>query len=175
MNNPSSNSVLPMKQQQTIFRPCQSSPREFKSCSSRSFQSPSRSFRNCRGLCFGNIEIYEFRTVIGDNPQVSEGCPVALDAEGKKLNTIPVQLYERSRGKRRPIDELKLGVSDRNQRLIDAGYSITEIADGTTNAMHAKQRRQATNRKRRWDGVNAFVENTCRGLKKIIRIPKKRI
>jgi hypothetical protein len=110
---------------------------------------------------------------MGDNPEVSEGCPVALDAEGKKLNKIPVQLYERSRGKRRPSNELKLGVSDRNQRLMDAGYSIAEIADGAMNAITAKKRRRATNRKQRWDGVNAFVENTSRGLKKIIRLPQK--
>jgi hypothetical protein len=48
-------------------------------------------------LSFDNIEIDEFRTVMGDNPGVSEGCPVALDSYGgqktgtggKKLNIIP--------------------------------------------------------------------------------------
>jgi hypothetical protein len=45
-------------------------------------------------------------------------------------------------------------------RLLDAGYSIHEIANGTLEVLKTKQQRSDTNRNHRWDGVNAFVEYT---------------
>jgi hypothetical protein len=153
-----------------------------------------------KSLEFGNVEIYEFRTIVGDNPEVSDGCPVALHPNGdRQVRVLHVSIYEkhRSKLKQKSKDKLRLSVYERAQRyvrgldsrswpisrivryrsltllsahfyrLLDAGYSIHEIADGTLEALKTKQQRSDTNRSQRWDGVNAFVEYTGRGLRKM--------
>ena len=59
---------------------------------------------------------------VGDNPEVSSGCPITLDWAGTKTHNVEVSIYDRirtesrARHKRHSSQELrKLGVTDRAQ------------------------------------------------------------
>ena len=76
---------------------------------------------NKRCLEFGNVEIYEFRTIVGDNPEVSDGCPVALHPKGdRQPRVLHVSIYEKHRFKlkQKSKDKLRLSVSERAQRYV---------------------------------------------------------
>jgi hypothetical protein len=54
-----------------------------------------------------DVSVYEFNTVIGDNPGVSDGCPVALDSELLKEKILCLRDMERC-SERRSRGGLKL-------------------------------------------------------------------
>ena len=64
-------------------------------------------------LCFGNVEVIEFAVIVGDNPEVSDGCPVALDWNVLRSTCLHVTIYENYRSQRRAKDSLRLSVRDR--------------------------------------------------------------
>lgn len=129
-------------------------------------------------LCFGTVQVYEFPIVVGDNPEVSKGCPVTIDWEPKTTSEVEVNKYEyhkarrRSNNNAREKDELKLTEDERLQLLLDAGFSSAEIAKGTTQADTIKKLRAETNKQKRWDNFHEAVELTGRKMKKIVSIPR---
>ena len=50
---------------------------------------------------FGDLTIYEFNTIMGDNPACTEGVPIALGNELLGTLTINIEFYERARRGRR--------------------------------------------------------------------------
>jgi hypothetical protein len=62
-----------------------------------------------------DVNVYEFNTVIGDNPGVSDGCPVALDSKLLKENILCLWDMERC-SERRSRGGLKLSGNERTQR-----------------------------------------------------------
>jgi hypothetical protein len=62
-----------------------------------------------------DVRVYEFNTVIGDNPGVSHGCPVALDSELLKKKMLCLRDMERY-SERRSRGDLKLSGIERTQR-----------------------------------------------------------
>ena len=66
-------------------------------------------------VVFDEVEIFEFNRVLGDNPGVSAGAPIAL---GHKLQTtfsLDVDVYETTRGKRKSRKKLTIPVQERAQ------------------------------------------------------------
>lgn len=53
--------------------------------------------RHNKCLGFGEVEVFEFPVIIGDNPEVSDGCPIALGAFGRRTEVVHVSMYERHR------------------------------------------------------------------------------
>lgn len=45
-------------------------------------------------VCWGDVEIYEFPNVLGDNPAVSEGAPLTIGWKHTKKETIDIEYYE---------------------------------------------------------------------------------
>jgi hypothetical protein len=62
--------------------------------SSLSPTSPSQS------VCFGDLTIYEFKNVLGDNPAVSEGAPLTIGWKHETMNVIALDYYEFLRNQR---------------------------------------------------------------------------
>eukprot|EP00980_Cylindrotheca_fusiformis_P015124 scaffold4180_cov99-Cylindrotheca_fusiformis.AAC.5 len=146
------------------------------SSSARSDYSSSTSNSGSRSktLCFSpEVSVYEFNTVIGDNPGVSDGCPIALDAKLSNEQTLCLWDLERQSAER-TSNQLKLGAIERAQRLHEAGFSSRDIATATMATMKDKEKRLKSNKRQKWDGVNLLVESTGRGLKKIIRSGKNK-
>ena len=68
-----------------------------------------------RRVSFQEIEILEFHYILGDNPAVSQGAPVALGNDLVRRNSTELDIYESSRGKRKNRKKLALPVQERAQ------------------------------------------------------------
>jgi hypothetical protein len=64
-------------------------------------------------VTFDDIEILEFHYILGDNPSVTSGCPVALGTELVDKSVFDVDCYEQCRGKRKHRKKLIMPVSKR--------------------------------------------------------------
>lgn len=51
-------------------------------------------------VCFGDLTIYEFKNVLGDNPAVSEGAPLTIGWKHETMNVIALDYYEFLRNQR---------------------------------------------------------------------------
>jgi hypothetical protein len=112
---------------------------------------------------FGDkLTIVEFPMTIGDNPSVSAGCPVALGRKPIRKDVRNLEFYEYCRQSERRTDkkQLKLPVEQRGHILLRAGYSIESIAEATLAADKVKEERLETLKKQGWDGVAAFVADS---------------
>jgi hypothetical protein len=109
-------------------------------------------------VVFRDIEILEFPYILGDNPSVSAGVPIALghDLEGKV--TMELDTYENCRKKRRSRKKLAIPVHIRAQILLSKGYSLEAIATAALRADEMKRERIASASKQNWDKVNEVSE-----------------
>ena len=82
-------------------------------------------------LSFGDVEVLEFPIALGDNPQVSEGCPISMDWQSEKRSVVKLNFYESYlRSKSEPSftkksgtgskreSQFKLSVMDRAERCV---------------------------------------------------------
>lgn len=68
-----------------------------------------------RRVSFQEIEILEFHYILGDNPAVSQGAPIALGNDLVRRNSTELDIYESSRGKRKNRKKMVLPVQERAQ------------------------------------------------------------
>jgi hypothetical protein len=67
-------------------------------------------------VTFGKVQIYEFAYVIGDNPFVSGGVPIALGPTHIQESVMSIKQYERERNPvRRPRRELAMNRKTRKE------------------------------------------------------------
>lgn len=127
---------------------------------------------NSSKVCFGTVQIVEFPVTIGDNPEVQDGCPIALSPVPiKHLECIPLQTYERDRiihREKSTRDAWRLTSVQREDRLLNAGFTAEEIKDAAKIARQCRIRRGRSYKLMNWDGVHSLVEKTTRGLRKIL-------
>jgi hypothetical protein len=64
-------------------------------------------------VTFDEVEILEFNYVLGDNPGVSAGAPIALGDELINVITLEVDYYEKVRGKRKSRKKMSIPVHQR--------------------------------------------------------------
>jgi hypothetical protein len=111
-------------------------------------------------VSFGLLHVHEFPVVLGDNPAVQfGGPPIRLDyATGPEDSTVlGVDEYERQRGDRRSLAELRVPATMRRQwvgrdRALERQVVITQY-----------QRRRTANAKTEWDAWHYALERMHRG------------
>lgn len=133
----------------------------------------SYSSSSAKSLSFDNeVCVFEFNTIIGDNPGVSKGCPIALGQElaTKSIASLRELDYEHST-RTGGSDAQKLSFSDRVKILHGAGFSVKEMTTATYEALQAKEKRTRTNKKRKWDSFYAWKESVQRWMKKFTTGP----
>lgn len=126
---------------------------------------------NSSKVCFGTVHVVEFPVTIGDNPDVQDGCPIALSPVPiKHHEVIPLQAYERDRNMHREKsrDAWRLSSVQREDRLLKAGFTSKEIQGAATLARQCRIRRGRSYKLLNWDGVHSLVEKTTRGIRKIL-------
>ena len=64
---------------------------------------------------FKNIEILEFSLILGDNPAVSSGAPIALGQKLMERTTMDIDYYEENRIVRKGRKKLTIPVHIRAQ------------------------------------------------------------
>jgi hypothetical protein len=147
-------------------------------------------------VAFDEIEILEFNYILGDNPGVSSGAPIALGDELKSSVTLEVDYYEMARGKRKNRKKLSIPVHERAQMyvvemrhrfeskfevfstcsclflhfsLLNEGYSLETIAAATMEADNISRERIQSANKQNWDKVNEVSERFSKLFTKALR------
>ena len=77
--------------------------------------SSTSSSTNTNNVKFHDIEFLEFNYILGDNPAVSSGAPVALGNDLKTRYNVEIDYFEKNRGKRKNRKKLALPVTTRAQ------------------------------------------------------------
>ena len=77
--------------------------------------SSTSSSTNTNNVKFNDIEFLEFNYILGDNPAVSSGAPVALGNDLKTRYNDEIDYFEKNRGKRKNRKKLALPVTTRAQ------------------------------------------------------------
>jgi len=135
---------------------------EEESCSR---DTPSKGFR-LKKVIFHEVQIREFDQILGDNPAVSDGVPVALAWEFQEEYNMDIDIYECTRGPERRYSRRKLMISPlkRIQTLIAAGYSPEQIGEAIVNVQMAQTKRLESVSDTGWNGpldfMNGAVETT---------------
>mmetsp|Transcript_25833 Transcript_25833/g.48910 ORF Transcript_25833/g.48910 Transcript_25833/m.48910 type:complete len:180 (-) Transcript_25833:53-592(-) len=70
-----------------------------------------------RQVSFTSLEIREYPVVPGSHPQCSGGCPIELGWDYHSASELPLDQYESVRSPRRPRDQLRLSVEERESLL----------------------------------------------------------
>jgi len=86
-----------------------------------------------KAIHFGSIEIREYGTILGDNPQCSNGVALTLDWDYNLVEHTPntVEDYENLRLPRRKIKEMMLSADDREEILLRQGVTYEELNEAT--------------------------------------------
>lgn len=80
-----------------------------------------------RRVSFTSLEIREYSVVPGSHPECSSGCPIELGWEYRSLNELSLDHYESVRNPRRPRDQLRLSVQERESILSANGSEPAQV------------------------------------------------
>ena len=100
-----------------------------------------------RKVSFDHVELREYRRIAGDNPSVTDGCPLSIGWEYNCLGKLDVDSYEADRADRKDATQYGAqGLSPRVREailIVIAGVSRAEIARAQTQAyLHKRLRLQ---------------------------------
>lgn len=114
--------------------------------SSESVLVPRRPSRTNTLVSFGTVEIRRYQRILGDNPSCSSGPALSLDwdYEDDLTSSKSVDDYEYYRGRRLDDTEMVLTRYEREELLLDLGYSRKEIAEAVRKNVNIKNRRRQT-------------------------------
>lgn len=116
-------------------------------------------------LQFGTIEIREYKLILGDNPQCSEGVALTLDWNYRIDEDIPktVDDYEYYRLPRRKLKDLIMPAEDREEILLRQGVTYDELNKAAEDLDKARLLRLQT--------INDFrVKSSGRGRKNLMSV-----
>lgn len=118
----------------------------YKSCLKQKTSSSSTSEDTTKkSVSFDSIEVREHCIVLGDNPSVSYGLPVALAWESTSSFIVSVDEFEDSRiMNRRSESELLLSRLEREALLRSAGYTQRELVSALRSVQKCKRERSAS-------------------------------
>eukprot|EP00525_Craspedostauros_australis_P000933 CAMPEP_0198117160 /NCGR_PEP_ID=MMETSP1442-20131203/16723_1 /TAXON_ID= /ORGANISM="Craspedostauros australis, Strain CCMP3328" /LENGTH=171 /DNA_ID=CAMNT_0043775147 /DNA_START=109 /DNA_END=624 /DNA_ORIENTATION=- len=123
---------------------------------------------------FGDITIVTYPMILGDNPAVSEGAPIQMDWEAVDTVTQSMELYEYIRNndggsKRRRGKKLQMSTEKRGRIVLQAGYSLTDIANAVMEVEAIKKSRaESLTKADGWERLGLLLKNTGKLPKDII-------
>mmetsp|Transcript_4060 Transcript_4060/g.7535 ORF Transcript_4060/g.7535 Transcript_4060/m.7535 type:complete len:145 (+) Transcript_4060:185-619(+) len=91
-------------------------------------------------VCFDELSIREYPFILGDNPACSCGAPVSIGWKYQESYSRNLDLYEYTRAERKEKVQ-RLPVQRRAQILLNAGYSLDQIASATMKVDEVKKMR----------------------------------
>jgi len=93
-----------------------------------SSSSPAK-YYELKKVFFHEVEIREYPQVLGDNPSVSDGAPVAIAWEFQSQYNVNIDVYEMTRAPMRRKGRRRLLISSKRRlhSLIEAGYTAESI------------------------------------------------
>ena len=107
-----------------------------------------------------------FPLVLGDNPWVSFGAPLAMGGKPLHRTTVDLSTYESYRAKRRRSGKkLKIPAGRREAYLLAAGYSLSTIIIAANASEKARKERVKSIQYKSWDRFALHLESARGKLK----------
>jgi hypothetical protein len=125
-------------------------------------------------VCFGSLTVFEFPTILGDNPACRIGPPLTIAWKHQDSFTLTVEDYENTRPERRRQTQMIVPVSARQEILRRAGYARGEIVHLVRPVNIERQRRMRSRRGVRFDAVNELMERVMRSTKHLVTLGVKK-
>mmetsp|Transcript_11723 Transcript_11723/g.19858 ORF Transcript_11723/g.19858 Transcript_11723/m.19858 type:complete len:247 (-) Transcript_11723:639-1379(-) len=98
-----------------------------------------------RSVSFKSLEIREYNMTLGDHPSAYSGPPVTLDwNHDPHVEVVDVDLYEQARKPRRNRKQLKLSSREREELLVEGGFSMKDIEVAWNSALKIRKQRYET-------------------------------
>lgn len=118
---------------------------------------------------FGALTVYEFHSILGDNPAVSEGSPLTLEWQHSSQTTMPIDVYEfvKQSRPRRKRKELRLTSAARDTYLLSEGYSLQELLEASNATKLIQEQRRASMKGTSWDRFRKAVDKAVDGTFKL--------
>lgn len=95
-------------------------------------------------VCFTHVQLREYCRVVGDNPSVTSGCPLAIGWKFNRRGITDIDSYEADLDKD-PIPCKRLSSKEREKRLTEiGGVSHSKVMQGQIQAYFDRQLRAET-------------------------------
>ena len=112
-----------------------------------------------KSVSWSKIMINHHAIVLGDNPSVSSGPPVALGPEVLHMDSISVLDYEASRPPRREKYQMALPRMIREDMLKNEGYGRADFRDAEEEIRRIKKHRQASAAATLWEKLRNVAKS----------------
>jgi len=135
----------------------------------------SHNYSTEKQVFFYEVSIREYPRILGDNPAVTEGVPLALDWDHQNQYKVNVEMYEFTRApvRRKSRRKLMMSSTTRFRTLIEAGYSLEDIGDVAMEVRNAKAQRLKSVQAFGWNGpldfLSGAVETTGSAFRRVKR------
>ncbi|GKY92434.1 hypothetical protein MPSEU_000213900 [Mayamaea pseudoterrestris] len=109
---------------------------------------------------FSDLTIFEFHSILGDNPAVSDGSPLTLDWMHESQTTLPIHIHEFAKKSRprRKRKEMRLSSAARDMYLLSEGYTLEQLLKAAEATKHAQEQRRASMKGTSWDRFRKAVD-----------------
>jgi hypothetical protein len=117
-----------------------------------------------KSVTFGKITVLEFPMELGDNPGCSIGVPVQLGWTPLTSTTCSLELFDilRDERGRRRRKKLVLTNLQRAKIVLNAGYSLEQLAEAALQVNHIRESRRECLKLQGWDRFAAMLQTTGR-------------
>jgi hypothetical protein len=95
-------------------------------------------------VSFSEVEIRKHYLILGDNPAVTAGPPLAIDWDAHATETISVDDFETQRPPKKPLEDLKMPVLDRKIYIRDLLYTREQVQETMQSVYEIKASRIET-------------------------------
>lgn len=124
--------------------------------------------RNASRVSFSTVCIREYERILGDNPSVTCGPPLGIGwnyYEDEEI--LSINEWESWRETEREPERLVLGREEREELLLDLGYSRQVIAQAVRDIIKVKNKRRQTITNLGASGIEEVMESASRKVKKL--------
>jgi hypothetical protein len=113
-------------------------------------------------VSFGDLTVRRYPYELGDNPYCGSGAPLTIGwkAMDSTVRNLELHEYTQSGNRRHGKKQLTLSVQRRAQILLQAGYTIEEIANATMEVDRVKTQRADSLKNQGWDRTHMILETT---------------
>jgi hypothetical protein len=106
---------------------------------------------------FGDMEIHNHAIILGDNPAVSRGPPIAIGWDVLYTDRISVDEYERYRPERRPPRHFSMPKAERERLLMEFGYARSDLKAGEEEIRAIQKSRQENSKSGAMNSITCLM------------------
>jgi hypothetical protein len=120
-------------------------------------------------VTFSTVKFHTHAVILGDNPSVSVGPPLAMGWKAVHSDSLDMEEYETSRPPRRQKRDLIIPKNMRVSWLRDEGYARSELAEVEDEIKMIKKYRKTNAHKGLWEKVRESMRSNDRSAQVVVK------